>query len=160
MPNEIGKSTTRKIEPLALTDTVAVAARRMMETDLPGLPVVDDEGGFAGIFGEREFMTALFPGYVGELSSARIVSRDIDSTIERRESCRDEPISKYLTTDHVAVDEDYSDTELAEIFLHHRVLIIPVAIGGKIGAVVTRRDFFGELAARFVGRGKDSKQDV
>ena len=42
----------------------------------------------AGIFGEREFMTALFPGYVGELASAAMVNRSIDDTIERRESCR------------------------------------------------------------------------
>jgi CBS domain-containing protein len=148
MPNEIAKSILREVEPLAEGDTVGAAARRMIDTDLPALPVVDERGEFAGIFGEREFMTALFPGYVGELKSARIVSRDIDATIERREGCREEPISKYMTTDHVVVDDDYSDTQLAETFLHHRVLIIPVATEGQISAVITRRDFFLELAAR------------
>ena len=93
-------------------------------------------------------MTALFPGYVGELKSARVVSRDIDSTIERRDACRDEPISKYMTTDHVVVDDDYSDTQLAETFLHHRVLIVPIATDGKIHGIVTRNDFFRALAAR------------
>jgi CBS domain-containing protein len=150
MPNEIGKSTVREVKPLALADTVATAAHRVTEAGLPALPVVDDEGRFAGIFGEREFMTALFPGYLGDLTSARVISRDIDSTIERREACREEPIAKYLTTDHIVVDDDYSDTQLAETFLHHRVLIIPVATEGTIKAVVTRHDFFRELVARFM----------
>ena len=72
-------------------------------------------------------MAALFPGYVGELASGGDDQRSIDDAIERRESCRLEPIRRYLTTDHVSVDDDYSDTQLAEIFLHHRVLVVPIA---------------------------------
>ena len=93
-------------------------------------------------------MAALFPAYVGTLASARMVSRSIDDTIERRESCRDEPIRDHLTTDHVLVEDDYSDVQLAELFLHHRVLIIPIATAGRVHAVVTRNDFFRALAAK------------
>jgi CBS domain-containing protein len=148
MPDAIGKATIREIEPLRHGDTVAEGARRVIDEDLPGLPVVDEDGKFEGIFGEREFMQALFPGYVGELASARMVSRSIDSVIERREGCRMEPVSDHMTTDHVVVDDDYSDTELAEIFLHHRVLVVPVATAGKVHAVITRNDFFKELVRK------------
>jgi predicted transcriptional regulator len=88
----------------------------------------------------------LFPGYMGELASARMVTKDIDATIERREGCRQEPISEYMTTDHVQVEDDFSDTQLAETFLHHRVLIVPIATDGKVHALVTRNDFFRALA--------------
>ena len=44
------------------------------------------------------------------------------------------------------VGDDYSDTRLAELFLHHRVLLIPVATEGRVHAVVTRAAFFRELA--------------
>src|SRR5918992_6316963 len=114
MPDSISKEVIREVEPLRFDDSVGVAARRVIEAELPGLPVVDEERRFQGIFGEREFMNALFPGYVGELASARMVSRDIDATIERRESCRAEPVSAYMTTDHVVVEDNYSDTQLAE----------------------------------------------
>ncbi len=40
-------------------------------------------------------MAALFPGYVGELASAAMVSRSIDETIERRLSA---PRSRSATT--------------------------------------------------------------
>jgi CBS domain-containing protein len=156
MPDSITKETIREIQPLRAEDPVGVGARRVIEGDLPALPVVDEKGEFAGIFGEREFMAALFPGYVGELSSAAMISRDIDSTIERRESCREEPVSNYMTTDHVVVEDDYSDTQLAEIFIHHRVLIVPIATEGKVHALVTRNDFFRTLARKL----EESAEDV
>jgi predicted transcriptional regulator len=149
MPDSIVKKTIREIEPLSAEEKVGVATRKVIEADLPALPAVEQDGTFAGIFGEREFMAALFPGYVGTLASARMVSRAIDETIDRRESCKDEPIREYLTTDHVVVEDDYSDTLLAEQFLHHRVLIIPIATKGKVHAVVTRNGFFRALAERF-----------
>jgi predicted transcriptional regulator len=155
MPDSIVKKTIQEIEPLRVDDSVGTAARRVIQADLPALPVVNEEGEFAGIFGEREFMAALFPGYVAELASARMVSRDIDATIERRVTCREESISEYLTTDHVLVEDNYSDTQLAEIFIHHRVLIVPVATEGRVHAVVTRNEFFKALAEKLIASRED-----
>jgi CBS domain-containing protein len=155
MPDSITKQTIREVEPLKLDDPVGVAARRAIDEDLPALPVVNEKGEFAGIFGEREFMEALFPGYVGELSSAAMVPKNIDVTIERREHCRDEAVSKYMTTDHVVVEDEYSDTQLAETFLHHRVLIVPIATDKKVHAVVTRNDFFRALAEKVITGDED-----
>jgi CBS domain-containing protein len=149
MPDSIAQSVIREVEPLDADELISVAAGRVLESGLPALPAVERDGRFAGIFGEREFMAALFPGYVGELSSGAMIRRSIDDAIERRESCRSQPIRDYLTTDHVSVDDDYSDTQLAEIFLHHRVLVVPIATGGRVHAVVTRADYFAELVRKF-----------
>ena len=150
MPKSIVNSTIREVEPLKVSDTVGEATRRVMEAEIPGLPVVDAKGRFAGIFGEREFMAALFPGYFSELGSSAMIRRSIDHTIDRREGCVSESIESYLTTDHVLVEDDYSDTHLAELFLHHRVLVIPIATEKRVHAVVTRGDFFRALASRFL----------
>jgi len=149
MPDSIVKSTLREIEPLGADELIGPAARRVIDAGLRALPAVEIDGRFAGIFGEREFMQALFPGYVGELASAAMISRSVDETIERRSQCAAEPIRRYLTTDHVVVEDSYSDTQLAEIFLHHRVLVVPIATAGRVHAVVTRHDFFCGLVERF-----------
>jgi CBS domain-containing protein len=148
MPDSIVKSTLKEVEPLSVDENVLAAAHKVIDTGLPGLPVVDEDGTFTGIFGERELMAAMFPGYVGTLTSSRMISRSIDETIERRAECSREAIGKYLTTDHVLVEDDYSDTQLAELFLHHRVLVIPIATEGRVHAVVTRNDFFRALTKR------------
>lgn len=155
MPDSIVKATLKEVRPLDADELVGVAARKVIEAGLPGLPAVEGDGKFAGIFGEREFMAALFPGYVGELAWSAMISRTIDEAIERRESCREEPIRKYLTTDHVLVEDDYSDTQLAELFLHHRVLVIPISTEGRVHAVVTRNDFFRALAEKLADIAED-----
>jgi CBS domain-containing protein len=154
MPDSITSSVLREVDPLSADDPVAAAAARVVDLGLPALPVIEVNGSYAGIFGEREFMVALFPGYVGELGSSAMIRRSIDETIERRESCRQEAIRKYLTTDHVLVEDDYSDTHLAELFLHHRVLVIPVATNGRVHAVVTRNDFFRALVEKLEDTAK------
>ena len=138
-------------EPLRSGDTVEQAVRKVLEAQLPALPVVGEDGRFCGIFGEREFMEALFPGYLKQLKGAGFLPRSLDEALEKRESCRTERVATYMNTEHVEVDPDYSDTQLAEIFLHHRVLIVPVVDDGRVVGVVTRRHFFRAIAQRFTG---------
>jgi CBS domain-containing protein len=124
--------------------------RRILDSGLPALPVVDERERFAGIFGEREFMEALYPGYVQQLKTASFLSRSIDEVLEKRQACRAEPVGRYMNTEHVEVGTDFSDTQVAEIFLHHRVLVVPVLDDGHVRGLITRRDFFRTLAERFV----------
>lgn len=158
MPDSIVRETLQEVTPLRDSDPIGYAARRVRDSHLPALPVVDEDGIYVGLFGEREFMEAMFPGYVGTLASARMIRRSIDETIGRRLDRREEPIFPYLTRDEVVVDDDYSDTQLAETFLHHRVLIVPVATNGRVHAVVTRNNFFQALLDR-LGRIVDDYGD-
>jgi CBS domain-containing protein len=137
--------------PLLREDTpVEEAIKAILDSGLPALPVVSRNGKLAGIFGEREFMTALFPGYVGELRFAGFVPRGLDEALEKRAACRAEPVGKHMNTEHVEVPSDASDVQVAETFLHHRVLIVPVLEDGEVRGVITRSDFFAELARRFL----------
>ena len=155
MTKELIEETIQEVEPLRAEEPVGSATRKVIFAGLPALPAVDENGAFVGIFGEREFMKALFPAYMDTLGSAAMVRRTIDETIDRRTGCAEEPIIEYLTTDHVVVEDDYSDTQLAELFLHHRVLVIPIATEGKVHAVVTRNDFFRALASRVIDSIED-----
>jgi CBS domain-containing protein len=155
VPDSLVRQTMQEVKPLRADEPVGSATRKVIESGLPALPAVEADGSFAGIFGEREFFSALFPGYVGTLQSAAVISRTIDEVIDRRLGCSEEPIRDYLTTDQVVVADEYSDTQLAELFLHHRVLVIPVATEGRIHAVVTRNEFFRALAARVIDSIED-----
>jgi CBS domain-containing protein len=137
--------------PLLREDTpVGDAVAAILDSGLPALPVVDANGNLAGIFGEREFMAALFPGYVRELKFAGFVPKRLDEALEKRSSCRHEPVGRHMNTEHVDVPDDASDVQVAEIFLHHRVLIVPVRGDGGVKGVIARADFFRHLAERFL----------
>jgi CBS domain-containing protein len=149
-PQRISGDLVREAPFLREHDTVEDAVRTLRASSFPALPVVDSKSMLRGLFGEREFMAALFPGYVGQLGYAGFVGRGLDEAIERRVACRAEPVGEHMNTDHVEVGLDFSDIEIVETFLHHRVLVIPVVDGGRVDGVITRADFFARLADRFL----------
>ncbi len=151
-PQKIAGAVRREL-PLLRTDTsVRDALRVVLDAGVPALPVVDDAGRLRGIFGDREFMTALFPRYLAQLGSAGFIPRSLDAALEKRATCTAEPVGKHMNCDHVKIGEGFSDTEVAEIFLHHRVLIVPIVDDGVVTGVVTRPDFFRALAERALAR--------
>jgi CBS domain-containing protein len=149
-PDKLSRELVRDAPLLRRDDTVGAAVRRVLDSGLPALPVIDADDRFVGIFGEREFMGALFPGYLKELKYAGFVPSTLDDAIQKRAACRHEPVGDYMNTEHIDVDSDFSDAQLAETFLHHRVLIIPVVDSGQVRGVITRADFFRRLGQRFL----------
>jgi CBS domain-containing protein len=149
-PDQLSRDLVREAPLLRRDDTVGIAVGKVLDSGLPALPVVDADDRFVGIFGEREFMAALFPGYLKELRYAGFVPGTLDDAIEKRAGCRDEPVGDYMHTEHIDVSSDFSDAQVAETFLHHRVLIIPVVESGQVRGVITRADFFRRIAERFL----------
>jgi CBS domain-containing protein len=151
-PRSVTDPLLRDADVLRADDTVQEAVSRLLDSDLPALPVVGADGRFCGIFGEREFLTALFPGYLTELKYAGFVPRSVEDALRKRSKCRDDPVRDYMTTEHIDVGPDFSDAQVAEIFLHHRVLLVPVVDGRKVVGVITRSDFFRSVAERFLNQ--------
>lgn len=149
-PHRIATSIRRVVPLLREESRLRDAVEAMVEADAPALPVIDQDGKLLGIFGEREFIGALFPGYLTQLGYAGFIPRSLDKALEQRAGCATEPVGEHMYTDHIDVDEDFSDTQLAEIFLHHRVLIIPIVADGQVTGIVTREDFFGALSRRLI----------
>jgi len=147
-PRTVTDPLLRDAPLLRVSDTVEHAARALLETTLPALPVVDEHERLHGVFGEREFLGAVFPGYLDILKYAGFVKRSLEDVLEKRGECRSEPVAKWVNTEHIDVDADVSDAQVAEIFLHHRVLIVPVSDGGRVVGVITRSDFFRSVAER------------
>jgi CBS domain-containing protein len=153
-PDHIKTAIFRECPLLREDEPIASAVEQVLAAGLPALPVVDARDRFRGIFGEREFMAALLPGYVGELRSARFVRGTLDDALEKRAGCRTEPVSQHMTTDRVAVSEGASDVQVGEAFLHHRVLIVPVVRADEaVVGLITRSEFFRALAERFLAQG-------
>ena len=151
-PGSVSRAALREAPLLHTGETVGEATRTLLATDLPALPVVDERERLAGVFGEREFLGAVFPGYLKELKYAGFVRRSLEDALEKRSECKHELVSAHMNTEHVDVSSEFSDVQVAEIFLHHRVLIVPVTEQGRVVGVITRGDFFRSVAERFLDR--------
>ena len=149
-PRSIGNDLVRAAPSLDRDDTVAHAVERIVES------------GPAGPTGHRRSRRAVrhlrgarvhgsAPGYVRELGYAGFVPRKLDEAFEKRAACATEPVADHMNTEHIDVTEDFSDVEVAETFLHHRVLILPVTRNRRVVGAITRSDFFQQLAKRLLG---------
>ena len=147
----LGQELLRQVPTLKEDQTVGSAIPALVESGLPALPVCAGDGKLVGVFGERDVISAILPGYMGELSSAAFVSSVLEDALENRAECVREPVSKYMNTEHVEVQSDFSSAQLAETFLHHRVSVIPVVADGKVAGAVTRQDYVKALARKLAG---------
>ena len=151
MPRTIADLIHRECPVLSDRTDVTTAVRTLLDAGVPALPVTGDDGKFRGIFGEREFFNALFPGYVRTIGYAGFVPRSVEDVLEKRRECAAEVVRDHMNTEHVDVPGDASDVQIAETFMSHRVLIIPVTDRDRVTGIITRNDFFRALAERFLG---------
>ncbi len=152
-PRRLTESLVREAPNVKVDAPIAEALQAILDSNLPAVPVVDEAGRLAGVFGEREFIEALFPGYLGQLKSASFVRKALDEALEKRATCGLEAVSEHMLTEHVEVSSEASDAQIAETFFHHRVLLLPVVDDGLVVGVITRRDFFHRLAQRVLDAG-------
>jgi len=149
-PQRIASTVRRQVPLLRDDEHVREAVARIVDARVPALPVVNPRDKLLVIFGEREFIGALFPGYLPQLGSAGFVPRSLDDALEQRAACAHRPVRDYMNTDHIDAGEDFSDTQIAEIFLHHHVLIIPIVHNHHVTGIITRTDFFHALTQRLL----------
>jgi len=152
-PRSISDLALDDVPLLRVDDTVFDAVQQLFASQLPALPVVDQDGIYKGVFGEREFMQARFPSYLNHLHGTAFLPRSLDDALETRDTCRYEPVGLHMNTEHIDVGPDFADTQVAELFLHHRVLAIPVVAEGQVKGVIMRQDFFRAVAQRFLDGG-------
>ena len=144
----LGQGLLREVTTLRDDQSIASAAPMLVESGLPALPVCGEDGQLVGVFGERDVIAAVLPGYLGELSSAAFVSSVLEDVLENRLECANEKVSQHMNTEHVQVESDFSSAQLAETFLHHRVSVLPVVEDGRVVGAVTRRDYVRALSEK------------
>ncbi len=118
------------------TDVVTVRPETMIEEAVglfehhrvSGLPVVDDRNQLLGVISEYDLL------------------RSISTTNMRG------MVAEFMSTDLVAVDEDTSLIDLAELLLSTRVRRVPVTRDGELLGVISRRDiiFAGNIRQRLL----------
>lgn len=152
MPDRIAKRLLTRPAPVVRADELlAPAVRKVLDAGVPALPVVEADGNYAGVLGVHELIRAVFPRYLEELHGTAMISPALDKALERYLECAGQSVREHVDREHPVVDENCSDTQLAELFLHHRVEIIPVLSGGRVAAVVPLEDFFRELGRQLLG---------
>lgn len=124
---------------LAPGDTVAAALARVMAANVPSLPVVDEAGRLAGVFGLKEVIGLLLPRAAklgGDLGELNYLTEGLDDLKARLGAQAGAPVREFMSP-HGALRAETSLME-ALLLIHRGESLLPVADDtGRLVGVVT-----------------------
>jgi CBS domain-containing protein len=107
----------KEVVSISSDSTVEQAIRILLDNNISGAPVVDDNGNLIGIISEFRLLE---PIYQPELRSA--------------------PITEFMTRDVLTVTEDTMLSDVVSILVVQRIRRVPVVRDGRLVGLVSRPD--------------------
>ena len=108
---------TRDVLRLTPQTTVEMAIRLLLDHGYSGAPVVNDEGMLTGIISEYQLLEVIYDPDTGRL-----------------------PVEDVMTRSVLSVDEGALLSDVASLFIQHRIRRVPVLRDGHLVGLITRRD--------------------
>ena len=141
-------------DPVTVAPDASVedVVRLLREHELPGLPVVDADGGLLGIVTESDLVIAddegdlHLPHYV-ELFGGFVFLEPLRRYESRLQKAAAATARDMMTADPVTVEADDPARKAARLIADSGHNRLPVVEGGRLVGVITRVDVLGALAA-------------
>ena len=141
-------------DPVTVAPDASVedVVRLLREHELPGLPVVDADGGLLGIVTESDLVIAddegdlHLPHYV-ELFGGFVFLEPLRRYESRLQKAAAATARDMMTADPVTVEADDAVRKAARLIADSGHNRLPVVEGGRLVGVITRVDVLGALAA-------------
>ena len=142
------------------TESIAKAMRMLLDNRLLGLPVVDDDSRYLGMFLRSRLVALLLPTIVqleerlpevARLMELGFMTDTLDDAHDRFEKVASDPVSRYLQTDTPVLRLD-TPVMNAVLYLYRTRSYLPVVdeASGKLLGVVSTWDVLGEIAGSSV----------
>ncbi|MBS4002722.1 MAG: CBS domain-containing protein [Afipia sp.] len=138
---------TRKVIKVAPGDSIADAARLMLDNHLSGLPVVDLKGALVGIVTERDLLRRR------EIGTQRKRPRWLDFILGPGRQAADyvqtagRRVDEIMTRDVQTVTEDTPLSDVVAIMERYRIKRVPVMNGNnKLTGIISRQNFVRAVA--------------
>ncbi len=125
--------------------TYEEAGRLMVEHNVSGLPVTDENGGLVGIISEKDLFKALYPGEAEFAVAMDQAYEDQEARETNVSEMRKHPVSRYMTKRVLTLSPDTPILRAGGIMLAHHVHRMPVVEDGKLVGIVSREDIYGAI---------------
>lgn len=126
------------------SESVIDAAKRMIDNDIGGLPVVDDSGTLTGIVTESDLIVhdsdVKFPSFVHFLAGYVFVPGSLKKFDKKFRKAVGNSVADVMTKEVETVDAEQSVAEVATKMSDLRMKRFPVVKGGALIGIITMKD--------------------
>ena len=121
------------------------ALKVLLENNVPGVPVVDEEGLLVGFVSDGHLLASALPEYLKVMADVSFVSEAGDEWVDYFAGSAERPVGEVMTTDVSQVELGISEVVVAHKMVHDGVSSVVVTEAGKVVGIVTRLDLFAAV---------------
>jgi len=122
------------------------ALKVLLENNVPGLPVVDEEGLLVGFVTDGHLLDSALPEYLKVMADVSFVSEAGDKWVDYFAGSAERPVSEVMSKQVSQVELGTSEVVAAHKMVHDGVSSVVVTDdGGKVVGIVTRLDLYSAI---------------
>ena len=121
------------------------ALKVLLENDIPGVPVVDEEELLVGFVTDGHLLASALPEYLKVMADVSFVSEAGDEWVDYFAGSAERSVSEVMSTEVSQVELGDSEVVVAHKMVHDGVSSVVVTEGGKVVGVVNRLDLFAAV---------------
>jgi len=121
------------------------ALKVLLENNVPGVPVVDEEGLLVGFVTDGHLLASALPEYLKVMADVSFVSEAGDQWVDYFSGSAEKPVSEVMSTEVSQVELGTSEVVVAHKMVHDGVSSVVVTQEGKVVGIVNRLDLFAAV---------------
>ena len=121
------------------------ALKVLLENNVPGVPVVDEEGLLVGFVTDGNLLDSALPQYMKIMEDVSFVSEAGDRWVDYFAGSADRSVSEVMSEQVSYVELGTSEVVAAHKMVHDGVSSVVVTEGGKVVGIVNRLDLYAAI---------------
>jgi CBS domain-containing protein len=117
----------------------------LLENNVPGVPVVDEEGNLVGFVSDRHLLASALPEYLKVMDDVSFVSEAGDEWVDYFAGSAEKPVGEVMSKEVSQIELGKSEVVVAHKMVHDGVSSVVVTEVGKVVGIVTRLDLYAAI---------------
>ena len=117
----------------------------LLENNVPGVPVVDEEGNLVGFVSDRHLLASALPEYLKVMADVSFVSEAGDKWVDYFAGSAEKPVGEVMSKEVSQIELGKSEVVVAHKMVHDGVSSVVVTEDGKVVGIVTRLDLYAAI---------------
>ena len=137
---KIGEVMNRKPAVIAVQSTFADAARRVAETQVSDLMVIDAQGALVGVLSEGDLIRATLPNYDELMRDGTSLGGAWKVFLEKGKEVARREIGQIVIKTPITFQPTDELIKAASAMVNKQIRVLPVVDGGKLVGTISRGD--------------------
>lgn len=117
----------------------------LLESAVPGLPVVDEDGLLVGFVTDSHLLASALPEYLKVMADVSFVSEAGDRWVDYFAGSAERPVGEVMSKEVSQIEVGKSEIVVAHKMVHDGVSSVVVTEAGKVVGIVTRLDLYAAI---------------